>query len=230
MRLVSYARTMSGSRQAPDRSAQKARTRQAIVAAAADLLRQGQQPTVAAAAAAAGVHRATAYRYFPSAQSLLADAALRTITPDFGRVFSEGHFADADPADAAGLMDAAVRTMAELMFTEEATFRNIVRATVDRWFAEQDRAEPDPEAIRQTHRFEWIDHALTPLRGTLPPSQLHRLRHALALVFGAESLIVTRDVCRLQPQQATEIMRWAATTLIRAATQPGFNSPPDHGQ
>jgi AcrR family transcriptional regulator len=106
------------------------RTRRAIVEAAADLLRQGQQPTVAAAAAAAGVHRTTAYRYFPTAQSLLADAA--------------------------GLMDAAVRTIAEVVFAEEAVFRNIVRATVDRWFAEQERPGPgpDPEAIRQTRRFE----------------------------------------------------------------------------
>jgi AcrR family transcriptional regulator len=218
---------MPGSRQAPDRSAQKARTRRAIIDAAASLLRQGQQPTVAGAAAAAGVHRATAYRYFPTAQSLLADAALQVITPDFGRVFSQGHFAGVDPADAAGLMDAAVRTTAELMFTEEAVFRNIVRATVDRWFAEQERADPapDPEAIRQTRRFDWIDHALTPLRGTLAPGQYRRLRHALALVFGAEALIVTRDVCRLQPQEATDVMRWAATTLIRAATGPDHTSP-----
>jgi hypothetical protein len=116
-------------------------------------------------------------------------------------VFSEGHFASADPADAAGPMDAAVRTVAEVMFAEEAVFRNIVRATVDRWFAEQERPGPgpDPEAIRQTRRFEWIDRALAPLRGTLPPGQFRRLRYALALVFGAEALIVTRDVYRLPP-------------------------------
>jgi hypothetical protein len=40
---------------------------------------------------------------------------------------------------------------------------------------------------------------------------------ALALVMGAEALIVTRDVCRLQPDEATEVMRWAAATLIRGA-------------
>ena len=207
---------MPGTRQAPDRTAQKARTRQAIIAAAADLLRRGEQPTVTTAAAAAGVHRATAYRYFPTSQSLLADAALEVAVPDFDRAFTEGHFAGVDPADAAELMDAAVRTMAELMFTEEAAFRNIVRATIDRWFAEKEHPQPDPEIIRQTRRFQWIDHALGPLRDRLPPDQLRRLRYALTLVFGAEALIVLRDVCRLQPGEATEIMRWAATTLIRS--------------
>jgi AcrR family transcriptional regulator len=219
---------MAGTRQAPDRSAQKARTRQAIVAAAADLLRRGQQPTVAAAAAEAGVHRATAYRYFPTPRLLLADAALQVITPDFDRVFAQGHFAGVDPADPAGLMDAAVRTMADLMFKEEATFRNIVRVTVDRWFSEQERPDPDPDAIRQTRRFEWIDHALAPLRDRLAPGQFGRLRYALTLVFGAEALVVLRDVCRLGPEEATEIMRWAAATLVSNAGKPdpGATEPP----
>ena len=94
--------------------------------------------------------RAGRFWYFPTSQSLLADAAMEVVAPDVDRAVTEGHFAGVDPADAAGLMDAAVRTMAELMFKEEAAFRNVVRATVDRWLAEQGRPRPDPDAIRQT--------------------------------------------------------------------------------
>jgi len=54
---------------------------------------------------------------------------------------------------------------------------------------------PDLSAIRQTVRFRWIDHALAPLQGRLAPDPLARLRSALALMIGAEALIVTRDVC-----------------------------------
>jgi hypothetical protein len=35
--------------------------------------------------------------------------------------------------------------------------------------------------------------------------------------MGAEALVVTRGVCRLEPAEATEVMRWAAATLIRGA-------------
>lgn len=205
---------MASSRQAPDRSAQKARTRTAIVDAAAAILRQGRQPTVTEAAAAAGVHRATAYRYFPTPQSLLADTALRAGTPDERDVF-EG----VDPRDPLALIDAAVREIGEFMFREEAMFRNIVRVTVDRWFDEQDRDVPDPDAIRQTVRFRWIDHALAPLEATIEPHDLRRLRLALTLVFGAEALITTRDVCRLEPDEALEVMRWAATTLVQSVIE-----------
>jgi AcrR family transcriptional regulator len=44
---------------------QKRRTRAAIVAAAIELVEQGQSPTVAEVADAALVSRATAYRFFP---------------------------------------------------------------------------------------------------------------------------------------------------------------------
>ena len=50
---------------------------------------------------------------------------------------------------------------------------------------------PDLSAIRQTVRFRWIDHAL--------------------------AADVTRNVCRLDPDEATQVMRWAATSLVRAA-------------
>jgi AcrR family transcriptional regulator len=56
------------------RSAQKARTRDALVAAARDLVAAGVTPTVEDAAAAASISRTTAYRYFPSKRALLVAA------------------------------------------------------------------------------------------------------------------------------------------------------------
>jgi AcrR family transcriptional regulator len=203
---------MPGSRQAPDRSRQRARTHQAIVAAAAALLREGHQPTVAEAAAAAGVHRGTAYRYFPTPQALLTDAALTAGAPDPAEMYR-----GIPDDDALALMDAGVRAVSEYMFREEALFRSIVRVTIDRWFAQQGSTDPDPPPVRQTRRFGPIDRALEPLRGKLSPRSLRRLRYALCLVYGAEALIVTRDVAGLEPQEATDIMGWAAKALITQA-------------
>ncbi len=203
---------MPGSRQAPDRSHQRARTREAILNSAVALLRQGRQPTVAEAAEAAGVHRATAYRYFPTPQSLLADAALTAGDPD-----QDETYRDVPGDDPLALMDAGVRTVSDYMFREEALFRSIVQVTIERWFAQQDSNDPQQAPARETRRFKWIDRALEPLADKLAADSLLRLRHALALVFGAEALIVTRDVSRLNPDQATEVMRWAAATLIIGA-------------
>jgi AcrR family transcriptional regulator len=54
------------------RTNQKARTRDALIAAARQLLAEGVAPTVQAAAAEASVGRTTAYRYFPNSRALLA--------------------------------------------------------------------------------------------------------------------------------------------------------------
>ncbi len=54
------------------RTNQKARTRDALVAAARQLLAEGVTPTVEEAAAEASVGRTTAYRYFPNGRALLA--------------------------------------------------------------------------------------------------------------------------------------------------------------
>ncbi|MFC7759370.1 TetR/AcrR family transcriptional regulator [Catellatospora bangladeshensis] len=62
---------MSMPYEASGRTAQKSRTRQALVQAARDLLGQGETPQVEDAARAAGISRTTAYRYFPNQRSLL---------------------------------------------------------------------------------------------------------------------------------------------------------------
>ena len=54
------------------RTNQKARTRDALIAAARQLLAEGVTPTIEAAAAEAAIGRTTAYRYFPNSRALLA--------------------------------------------------------------------------------------------------------------------------------------------------------------
>src|ERR687885_900450 len=54
------------------RTNQKARTRDALIAAARRLLAEGVTPTVEEAAGEASVGRTTAYRYFPNSRALLA--------------------------------------------------------------------------------------------------------------------------------------------------------------
>ena len=53
---------------------QKRRTRDALVAAARELVASGETPTVEAAAEAASISRTTAYRYFPNQRALLVAA------------------------------------------------------------------------------------------------------------------------------------------------------------
>src|SRR5688500_14615098 len=76
--------SMVAPRQVDHRKNQKDRTREAIVAGAMAVLRSGSTPTVLSAAEEAKVSRATAYRYFPTQESLLNE--IMTITPTLAPV------------------------------------------------------------------------------------------------------------------------------------------------
>ncbi|MEW1830309.1 hypothetical protein [Streptomyces sp. NPDC088196] len=59
--------------------------------------------------------------------------------------------------------------------------------------------------------------ALEPLTDTLPPDLQRRLTMAVTLVYGIEALIATRDACGLDPEEAQDVMRWAASALLEKA-------------
>src|SRR4051812_6150197 len=100
------------------RSAQKSRTREALLAAARDLVAAGIAPTVENAAAAASVSRTTAYRYFPNRRLLLTAAhpeiAATTMLP-----------ADA-PTDPAARLDAVVQSFSAMIVATEAQQRTML--------------------------------------------------------------------------------------------------------
>jgi hypothetical protein len=102
-----------------------------------------------------------------------------------------------------------------MQFGDEAAWRALIKASLERWFEQGDSpAVP----VRGESRMVMTTRALEPLAGVLPPEVLRRLTMAVMLVYGVEAMMVTRDACHLEPDEATEVMRWAAQALIRAAT------------
>src|SRR5258705_12045072 len=112
---------MSTSYELGGRSAQKSRTRAALVAAARDLVAAGTTPTVEDAAEAASISRTTAYRYFPTKRALLLAAhpeiAAMSMLPD-----------DA-PQETAGRLDAVVRNLSPMIVDTEPQQRTVLRVS-----------------------------------------------------------------------------------------------------
>ncbi|WP_405839843.1 TetR/AcrR family transcriptional regulator [Streptomyces sp. NBC_01518] len=193
------------------RSRQKLRTRRALIEAAGALIREGRTVTIAEAAEAAEVSLATAYRYFSSPQELLQETRLLIRTPDV----------TADlPADPAERLDTLISRVAELQLGDEAMWRTLVRASLERWFTQHEHGhesgEPEIPTRNQT-RLGFTRTALEPLADTLPPDLHRRLTMAVTLVYGVEALIATRDACGLDAEEARDVMRWAASALLEKA-------------
>ena len=208
-------------RQGDTRANQKERTRAALVEAAAALLRRGTPPTVAEAAEAAKVSRATAYRYFPTQEALLLEVAgvSAAMTP-------VEELLDALPSDnleerLLRLLDACNR----IVLAEEVSMRTALRIYLDTWLESRRNGGDvlgDVPVVREGRRMRWLDKALAPARAQLSEAQWRRLRSALALTLSIEAVVVMKDVCRIEDDEALAVLRWAATVLLRAGLdEPG---------
>ena len=105
------------------RTSQKQRTRDALVAAARELVTQGRAPTVEEAAEAAAISRTTAYRYFPNQRELLAAAHPETAT--------ESYLPDDAPTDVADRLDIVVERFTEAIVETEVQQRAMLRLSLE---------------------------------------------------------------------------------------------------
>jgi AcrR family transcriptional regulator len=196
MNVVSTAYEQSG------RTRQKQRTRDALVAAARDLVaRDGSAPTVEQAAAAAAISRTTAYRYFPSQKSLLLAAH-----PETGLTSLLPADAGEDPQTR---LLAAVRAFHELILDTEPQQRIMLRLSLEPETTAHDLA------LRQGRAVGWFEDALAVLKPRLSDAEVHRLAVAVRSATGIEALVWLVDVAGFTRDQATELLRGTARALLQ---------------
>ena len=197
-----------------DRSAQKRRTRRAILAAAVDLMRQGQTPTANRVAELAEVSRRTVYLYFPTQEQLLTEAALEGVRAEVERALDVG-----ESDDVWARLDTLVAESLQSCLDAEVLLRTMIRLSVEQRLEETRGGPPREAPLRGVRRIEWIETALEPVRKELGEERFQRLVSALALVIGIEALLVLRDIRGLDREQMEAVSRWAARALLRASLE-----------
>lgn len=187
---------------------QKARTREALVAAARKLLAAGADPTVEQAAAAAAVSRTTAYRYFPNQRALLVAAH-----PEIDR---RSLLPDDPPADPVARLDLVLRATLRIALDWEPQLRTSLRLSLEPGH------DPTGPVLRQGRVIGWIEEALAPLADSAPELDRRRLAVTIRAATGIESLVWLVDVAGVPRAQAVETMRWSGHALLRAAVTDGL--------
>ncbi len=173
------------------------------------LMQRGVTPSVSEVAEAAGVSRATAYRYFPSQAALVhavvGEALGPILTWKSGAASAEERVAE--------LFSTSLPRIDEF----EATFKAALKLSLEQWAQRQAGSLGNEPQFKRGHRVELLRHALAPLKGELTKAQIDRLAQALSLIFGVEVLIVLKDIWGLEAGKAQTVAQWAANTLVRAA-------------
>ncbi len=186
------------------RTHQKQRTRQALVAAAREMVAQGVTPTVDSAATKASISRTTAYRYFPNQRTLLLSAhpeiEARSLLPEN------------PPEDPEARLDIVIQTFLRLIVDTERQQRTMLRLSL----------EPDPSLrgelpLRQGRAIGWITEALAPLGDRMSAAKLRRLAVAIRSTAGIEALVWLTDIGGLSREEAVNVMRQSARALLRTS-------------
>lgn len=183
---------------------QKARTRQALVRAARQLLVEGTTATVEQTAAAASISRATAYRYFPNQRALLVAT--------YPEIAESSLLGENPPGDAAARLEIVSEAIARQSVEHEPELRAMLRLSL-----EPEAPKPGDLPFRVGRRIIWVDDALAPLRGRLPEQDRQRLVLAIAAAIGIDALVWLTDIAGLSRPQAVELMRWSARALFETA-------------
>lgn len=191
---------------------QKTRTRKDLLQAASRLMKQGRAPTLEEVAEEALVSRATAYRYFPSVEALLVEAAVDVAIPDPGELFQDE--ASHDPVVRLQRVETALYDM---ILANEPLLRTVLAHTIQRGIQADENGHLPR---RQNRRTPLIEAALEPARGQFKPAALRELTRALALIMGPEATIVVKDVLQLDDAEARKVKRWAIRALVEAAKRP----------
>jgi AcrR family transcriptional regulator len=188
------------------RRSQKARTRDALIAAARQLLDEGATPTVEAAAAEASVGRTTAYRYFPNSRALLAAT--------FPELEMDSLLGTDPPEDPLARLEIVAERLTQQIIEHEPEYRAQLRLALE---GEPTGSESLP--LRRGRRIAWVEEALSPLSGRMPEGELRQLVLGIGATLGIEALVWLTDMGSLSREEAAEVMRSNARTLLRSALE-----------
>jgi len=197
------------------RTHQKARTRAALLGATRELLAEGVTPTVEQAAEWAAISRTTAYRYFPNQRALVIASYPELAAPSL--LDSEA------PADPVARLDLVTESFARQIVEHEPELRAMLRLSL-----ESAARGPDTLPLRQGRAIGWIEDALAPLRERVSEPELRRLALAIRATLGIEPLVWLTDIGGLSREQAVDLMRSSARTLLRSALAEEAPRNPEH--
>ena len=187
-----------------ERVNQKKRTRAELLRTARQLIEAGAQPSVAEVADAAGISRATAYRYFSTPDEMLREAVLDAVAE---RVRLPADIALSGTVEQR--LDEMVAQVFRMVVENESVFRAFLASSVT----------SDNQVRRGGRRLPWLAEALEPVRPKLSEEAFEQLLQGLAVLTGIEALVVLRDICDLDPSQGERVVRWSAQAMLAKALE-----------
>lgn len=191
---------------ASGRQAQKQKTRQNILQATQRLTERGQDFSLEDVAKEASISRATVYRYYSNIEVLSIEAGLEINTLSPEEVYKKSK-ADNLITTVLNIQD----YYNQLGIDHETMFRKYLSVALNPSF---------PLTERGARRVKTLSMAFHNNLNDLEKKEKLALIHSATALMGMEALIVAKDVCGLNNQQAKKTLRWGLEKLLNSVCQP----------
>lgn len=194
---------MSDSSLQRGRVKQKLKTRGAILAAAKRLMKKSQKITLEDVANEADISRATIYRYFSNIDLLVMEASLDIQHASAEEIQHETN--QFSLVDRILYIQEHYNTLAQ---KNEKSFRRYLSAALSASISKKKK-------VRGARRVASLKKSLEPFKSRMSKDEYEKLIHIASVLMGIDALIVTKDVCGLDNEQSSELLKWGIEMILK---------------
>lgn len=194
---------MSDSSLQRGRVKQKLKTRGAILAAAKRLMKKSRKITLEDVANEADISRATIYRYFSNIDLLVMEASLDIQHASAEEIQHETN--QFSLVDRILYIQEHYNTLAQ---KNEKSFRRYLSATLSASISKKKK-------VRGARRVASLKKSLEPFKSRMSKDEYEKLIHIASVLMGIDALIVTKDVCGLDNEQSSELLKWVIEMILK---------------
>ncbi|AKJ42949.1 TetR/AcrR family transcriptional regulator [Pragia fontium] len=202
---------VASNEQQPVLTRARARTLNKLISTAMDMLEQGWFPSITELANAAGVSRATAYRYFPTQSVLVSSIVDESLGPIQEWAPQENTVGERISA----LLEFAYPQLEK----HEGALRAALQVSLQQW-ADLRSQKLDKEKDQSTlfvrgNRKRLVELAAEPMKDKVASDDLERMKHAFSLIYGSEVFLVFKDIWNLDSDQIQDVVQWMGKAIVR---------------
>lgn len=181
---------------------QKLKTREAILIAAQRLMKKSVKISLEDVALEAGISRATIYRYFSTIDLLILEASLDIQHLDPEKLANKLKTLPLE--ERIFEIQEYYNTLAQ---ENEMGFRRYLSAALTESISSQKK-------VRGARRVDSLRKSLTPFKKNFSKEDFDRLIHISSILMGIDPLITAKDVCELDNEETSDLLRWALEMIM----------------